>query len=84
MSEVNPSRLVVKGDHGEQKQPEMQGPKCPHCGTKPARLKASQTQFADMLAVVFSCFNCDKIISIAPLGIARPQRPESGLILPLM
>ena len=51
-------------------------PKCPICACQPAQLRASQTQFGNMLAAVFSCGNCDAILSVAPVGMAESEKPR--------
>jgi len=52
------------------------GPKCPYCNVQPAQLRASQTQFGNMIAAVFTCFACDAILSVAPVGMQEAEKPR--------
>jgi hypothetical protein len=56
--------------------PPASGPRCPICAEQPAQLRASQTQFGNMLAAVFSCGNCGAILSVAPVGMVEPEKPR--------
>jgi hypothetical protein len=54
----------------------VRGPKCPCCGSQPAQLTATQSQFGNMVAAVFSCFACDAILGIAPVAMMQPEKPR--------
>jgi hypothetical protein len=58
-------------------------PKCPHCGTQPARVNTANTSFqSGLIAMVLFCSDCEKIHTIVPIGQAQPQIVRAGNVPP--
>lgn len=64
-------------------EPKPLTPKCPHCGTQPARINTANTTFqSGLVAMVFFCSDCENIHTVIPIGQAQPLIARPGLVKP--
>lgn len=62
-------------------------PRCPHCGIRPCQMFVKIIGFGQQLiAAVFSCGACEKILSVAPVNAPDPEplpaKQESSILIP--
>jgi len=62
---------IIAEDATRDPRPKQQGmPVCPHCLVDPCTLISVPCGMGEMLACVFACGACRKIISVAPVAIS--------------
>jgi hypothetical protein len=56
-------------------------PACPHCGTKPARVVSAPFKLGPLAILNIFCMDCEKIITMFPIGMDEPLVQEPSRIL---
>jgi len=77
---------LVAEDAVRDPRPKQGMPVCPWCQADPCTLISIPCGMGDMLAAVFACGSCRKILSVAPVAIGGspvvPQRESSMIVRP--
>ncbi len=60
---------------------------CPNCKREPVQIQANPVQFGPVPALMFTCSQCRKVISVAivpppPMVPQMEERQSSGIIIP--